>query len=442
MYYVTKIIDLCNIIEACNRKYLYNGFNNILSEIDTHTEKLLTDSCSVYYNNCTLKIHSNIDHKVLEWKSNNMLTHVIISITEKCNMRCKYCVYHDTRYALGNFLYDININTLRRSLDFILEHSKFANETIVSFYGGEALLRFDLIRYAILYIDKNNYYGHCFRFIVSTNGILLNSDTVDFLVSRNIRCIISLDGPKTVHDRYRVDSEGNTTFNTIIRNIRRLANKYPDYYRKYVHFNTVFSPPYDYSIIYDFFSKSKVTYMDVDIGDYFKSYLLEKYGSLDFYFEDDLVDISNYLSGKEYLVYLKKFMAIEEVTDPKTVFPPSFCIPLERKMHINVSGKIMLCERVDECNTLFQLGDVFSGYDYKKVRKLFEFTNGILDNNCNKCWSFRFCNICFADLDKVAYDGDYCVNMRAKIEKDFKIFLELKHNNNRFEEIMQAISID
>jgi uncharacterized protein len=377
-----------------------------------------------------------------------MLRHAIISLTENCNMRCKYCGYQDIRFINSNSLKDIDEITLKKALDFVADHSAEAYDTTISFYGGEPLLHLDLLKYAIEYMEKKNTIGHKYNYRLTTNGTLLESDALDYLVDKDITCIISLDGPVSIHDRYRVYKNGMPTYADIIKNVKRIAKKHPKYYEKNIQFNAVVSPPYNRPITKDYFDKSEAIFIDVTIGDYFSKLLKGEYGVERVENSENMslqkVELSKdeVLKNRRYLSSLKKYLHIGEKDIRSSIFPTGFCSPLMKRIHIGVDGKLMLCERVDENNSLFHFGDVFTGYDFDKIDLLYKYTNSILEGNCNKCWAFRFCSACFAGLGKIEYNGDYCKYLRKTIEQDLMILLELRFDERRFDELMQSISID
>jgi uncharacterized protein len=445
--------DLCKILDCCEMKILYNGLDNSLTEFDRgELQESLNDKNSTCFNERIPEVFCEYDIESIRLKSSTMLSHVIIGLTDNCNLRCKYCGYQDTRYKNGSSLKDMDEITFMKALDFIIAHSADAYETTVSFYGGEPLLQFDFIKLAIEYLEEKNYKGHKYNYRITTNGILLDLEIADYFVNKGVTCAISLDGPVFIHDRYRVYGGGKPTYGDVIKNLKRIARKYPIYYEKNIQFQAVVSPPYDRSIPKDYFDRSEVRFMDCSIGDHFSELLrnecgLEAWGSEfnemskttplragDMSKEDILKIIKR-------IIPLKKYMGIGEKNLRSSIFPSGFCTPLVTRIYIGTNGKISLCERVDEGNSLFHLGDVATGYDFDKIALLYEHTNSILAGNCNRCWAFRFCGACFNCLDKVKYDGDFCKKMRHEIERDIIDFLEFKFYNKRFDEIMQSISV-
>lgn len=98
------------------------------------------------------------------------LNHYSIEVTERCNLRCKYCIYHEDGVGFREFgKKDISQDTLKKAID-LLKNSK-SNDFVISFYGGEPLLRFDLIKWCIDYA-KETLKGKELRFNMTTNATL------------------------------------------------------------------------------------------------------------------------------------------------------------------------------------------------------------------------------------------------------------------------------
>jgi len=300
-------------------------------------------------------------------------------------------------------------------------------------------------------LEENNFRGHKYIYRITTNGILLDLNVINYFVNKNIMCTISLDGPVFIHDRYRVYEEGSPTYADVLKNVKKIAKKYPEYYKNNIKFQAVYSPPFARSIPKDYFSKSEVRFIDVSIGDCFSNLLKNEYGlemhgfvskeksevkplKMEKMNKDELLNII------KYIISLRKYKNIGEINIRNTIFPSGFCVPLEHRLFIGASGDFIICERVDENNSLFQFGDVITGYDFDKINILYKHTNSILAENCNKCWAFRFCPACFANLDKIEYNGEFCKFCKNEVENDLINFLDFKYKNKRFDEIMQSIS--
>jgi uncharacterized protein len=382
-----KIIkNLCKIFDCQGTKILYNGFDNTITEFDSCVQESLNDMNSIYFNEYFTEVFCEYDIEDIKLKASTRLSHAIISLTDNCNLRCKYCGYHDTRYKNSNSLKDIDEITLKKALDFIIIHSVDAYETGISFYGGEPLLRFDLLKFSVEYLEDKNYHGHKYDYSTTTNCTLLNSEVLDYFVEKNILCAISLDGPASIHDKYRVYNGGNPTHADVIKNLRRIAKKHPKYYKEKILFQAVVSPPNECPIPKDYFGKNEVRFIDVSIGDYFGKLLKNEHGldlnGLEINEKSELMSLQigdmskdELIKNINYIGRLEKYMNIGEKNIRNTVFPSGFCVPLVTRIFIGTDGKIGLCERVDEDNPLFQFGDMTTGYDFSKIDSLYKHTN-------------------------------------------------------------------
>ena len=84
-------------------------------------------------------------------------------------------------------------------------------------------------------------------------------------------------------------------------------------------------------------------------------------------------------------------------------------------------GKIIVCEKVDETQELFEIGDVYTGIDMKRIERLVNETVKHLEK-CKHCWAARFCNICFMDILKVG--NKYCEESRKNVETELGYYLD------------------
>ena len=134
---------------------------------------------------------------------------VTIMLTRKCQLNCTYCGISQSRP-------DISEKDLYRAID--LAKTIDEKEIEIQFFGGEPMLRIDLIRKAVVYARKGS--GPRIRFSVTTNGILLKDSTLDFLKENNFTVMLSIDGKKKTHCLNR---GGEEHYERVVRNARKLA---------------------------------------------------------------------------------------------------------------------------------------------------------------------------------------------------------------------------
>ena len=211
--------------------------------------------------------HEIGDEEIFEAVSN--VSNFVLCVTEKCCLRCKYCVYSgiykDHRTHSNTTM---NIETAKKAVDLFFSHIQLPyRKTLdrnlsIGLYGGEVLLEFDLMRSIIDYVSAESLrLGLNKKFVItpsiSTNGVLLNDSVVDFLVEYNVPSSVSIDGPQQVHDQFRVTVDNKGSWQTIMDNLYRFKKRYPDFYDKNVTFLCTIYPVHDGQAIDEFFLSHK-----------------------------------------------------------------------------------------------------------------------------------------------------------------------------------------
>jgi sulfatase maturation enzyme AslB (radical SAM superfamily) len=173
---------------------------------------------------------------------------LLLNVTDRCNFRCDYCPY--TRQATPwrpHGERDMSWETARAAIDDFLAHCRFVNEepdpqpasgsgsppaiampSAISFYGGEPLLNFRLIRKCVEYAREKKRKGQRLCFSVATNGYLLKGEVAKFLATHGFFVRVSLDGPASVHDQHRRTAAGLPTWSTVVENVKAFYRDYPD----------------------------------------------------------------------------------------------------------------------------------------------------------------------------------------------------------------------
>ena len=206
--------------------------------------------------------------KNIHYLTNYNMSQLILQVTQQCNLRCEYCAYSGNYYNRKHTTQRMSWDIAKNSIDFYYQHSKETDKFIISFYGGEPLLEFDLIKECVTYaIQKAN--NKQVEFHMTTNGTLLTDEICRYLINHNFYITISLDGDETEHDRNRKFRNGTGTFSTILRNLDFLIDYDVDYYESHVGFNTVLNPKINVKNVLKYFSsdyrfkKNRVTLNEV-----------------------------------------------------------------------------------------------------------------------------------------------------------------------------------
>lgn len=167
-----------------------------------------------------------------------------LHIAHDCNMCCKYCFAGEGEYSGDRSLMSFEVG--KRALDFLLEQSGSRKNLEVDFFGGEPLLNFDVVKQLVAYarsIEKEK--GKNFRFTLTTNGVLLNDEVMEWANKECYNVVLSLDGRKETNDRMRRTRNDKGTYDLILPKFQKMAKErnQQGYYIRgtYTHYNTDFA---------------------------------------------------------------------------------------------------------------------------------------------------------------------------------------------------------
>ena len=160
----------------------------------------------------------------LKEKSAGVVKALCLHVAHTCNLNCSYCFASQGKYHGDRAV--MSLETAKRALDFLIESSGTRRNLEVDFFGGEPLMNFDVVKKTVEYarqIEKEK--GKNFRFTLTTNGVLIDEDVIDFANREMSNVVLSLDGRKEVHDRFRVDFAGNGSWEKIVPKFQKLVSE-------------------------------------------------------------------------------------------------------------------------------------------------------------------------------------------------------------------------
>lgn len=153
-------------------------------------------------------------------------------VEQDCNLRCEYCFAGTGDYGTGKRTH-MDFKTGRKALDFLLENSGDRENLELDFFGGEPLMNWDTVKRLVEYgRSKEKDFGKRFRFTITTNGMLLDEEKMDFINKEFSNVVMSVDGRKEVNDRMRKRIDGTGCYDRIMDKYKLLAQKrnYENYY--------------------------------------------------------------------------------------------------------------------------------------------------------------------------------------------------------------------
>lgn len=378
---------------------------------------------------------------------------IILEVTGNCNLRCEYCVYNEKYSENRNFnTENMSRETAMAAIDYLAKHG--SDEVAVAFYGGEPLLRFDLIKECITYAqkvlcDKKVTYSF------TTNCTLMTKEKAEYFASIDgISIMCSIDGPKKIHDEHRKDIHGKGTFDRAIQGLRNLVEAFRGRPMNRLAINGVFCPPYTVEKaqeIYSFFQQ--LEWLPKDVGIQFEPV---REGSLHIGENDTKTDNIEYVLNPMWILGKNKYSS-EELPAEKSrknwlflseiqnalvtvqkryiydIPLPNYpfnacCVPGARRIYINTRGEFFLCERIENSPSI---GNIKTGIDIEQIKKYYveEYSKKSIDE-CKKCWAIRMCRICYAEcFDKSGLNMEekckLCSMMKRSTEENLILYHEL-----------------
>ena len=158
----------------------------------------------------------------LKERSGDVVKALCLHVAHTCNLNCSYCFASQGKYHGDRALMSFEVG--KRALDFLIENSGKRRNLEVDFFGGEPLMNWDVVKDLVKYarsVEKEH--GKNFRFTLTTNGVLIDEDVIEFSNREMSNVVLSLDGRKEIHDRLRVDYAGNGSYERIVPKFKQFV---------------------------------------------------------------------------------------------------------------------------------------------------------------------------------------------------------------------------
>ena len=326
----------------------------------------------------------------LKEKTSGVVKALCLHVAHSCNLNCSYCFASQGRYQGKSALMSFEVG--KQALDFLMENSHGRRNLEVDFFGGEPLMNFDVVKQLVAYArSREKEMGKNFRFTLTTNGVLIDEDVIDFANREMSNVVLSLDGRKEVHDRYRVDYAGKGSWEKIVPKFQQLvkARGNRGYYMRgtFTHANPDFLKDIEQMLELGFTelsmepvvcapdAPSALTKEDLPI-------VLEQYEKL-----AELM-LKRHREGRPFTFY---HYMIDLKGGPCIYKRVSGCGSGTEYMAVTPQGELYPCHQfVGEEG--FKLGDVWNGVSNTAVQSEFAACNVYSRPECADCWAKLYCS--------------------------------------------------
>jgi len=326
----------------------------------------------------------------LKERTEGVVKALCLHVAHTCNLNCSYCFasqgkYHGDRAVMS---YEVG----KQALDFLIANSKGRRNLEVDFFGGEPLMNFDVVKQLVAYarsVEKQH--GKNFRFTLTTNGMLIDDDVIDFANRECSNVVLSLDGRKEIHDRYRVDYAGKGSWERIVPKFQKLveSREGKNYYMRgtFTHQNPDFLKDIEEMLRLGFteLSMEPVVGPEDDPAALTREDLpivLEQYEKL-----AELM-LQRHREGKPFTFY---HYMIDLKGGPCVYKRISGCGSGTEYMAVTPWGDLYPCHQfVGE--EAFKLGNVWDGVQNPAVQEEFASCNVYTRPECADCWAKLYCS--------------------------------------------------
>ncbi|MBE6611482.1 MAG: thioether cross-link-forming SCIFF peptide maturase [Ruminococcaceae bacterium] len=326
----------------------------------------------------------------LKEKTSGVIKALCLHVAHTCNLNCEYCFASQGKYHGDRAVMSLEVG--KRALDFLIENSGTRRNLEVDFFGGEPLMNFQMVKDLVAYareIEKKH--NKNFRFTLTTNGMLIDDDVIDFANREMSNVVLSLDGRKESHDRFRVDYAGKGSFDRIVPRFQQLvkARGGENYYMRgtFTHANP------------DFLEDIKVM-LDLGFNELSMEPVVCASGDPAELTEEDMVIVKEQYeklaelmierdkAGKPFTFY---HYMIDLTGGPCIYKRISGCGSGTEYMAVTPWGDLYPCHQFvgDE---KFKLGDIYNGVDNTAIQEEFRSCNVYAREECRDCWAKLYCS--------------------------------------------------
>ena len=331
------------------------------------------------------------ENHAFDFKNRNTVVKALcLHIAHSCNLNCEYCFASQGKYHGERALMSLEVG--KKAIDFLIEHSGTRHNLEVDFFGGEPLMNFDVVKQIVLYArGQEKLHNKNFRFTLTTNGMLIDDDVIEFANKEMSNVVLSLDGRKEIHDATRKTFSGMGSYEIIVPKFKKLVEERggKNYYIRgtFTHNNVEFTKDILHMADLGF----KELSMEPVVCDPSESYALtqndlpilkEQYEIL----AKEMIKRNKQGNGFTFYHYM-----LDLEHGPCIYKRISGCGSGTEYMAVTPWGDLYPCHQFvgDE---KYRLGDIYNGITNTQIRDKFKFCNAYAREKCKDCWAKLYCS--------------------------------------------------
>lgn len=339
------------------------------------------------------KLFTEDEYKDLafDFKNNNTVIKALcLHVSHTCNLNCEYCFASQGKYHGDRALMSFEVG--KRAIDFLVENSGTRKNLEVDFFGGEPLMNWEVVKQIVAYarsIEKEK--NKNFRFTLTTNGVLIDDEVIDFANKEMHNVVLSLDGRKEVHDRLRKTINGKGSYDTIVPKFQEFVKRRGDkgYYIRgtFTHNNTDFTNDIFHMADLGFTQLS----MEPVVCSPDDSYALT-YDDLPVIFEQYEILAKYMLEREKQGKPITFYHYMIDLTGGPCIYKRiSGCGSGTEYMAVTPWGELYPCHQFVG-DPKYSLGNIYDGVTNKNVQNEFKMCNAYARPECKDCWAKLYCS--------------------------------------------------
>ncbi|MBE0472169.1 MAG: radical SAM protein [Methyloprofundus sp.] len=424
-------INILKIRTESRNFYIFDGISNNIYKVNQDDYARISNQD--FEGRSGVRDLSLSSTEIKKQVSSNAKT-LIIELTEKCNLRCKYCVFDEENKnsERKHGKKTVDISEVKKNVERFYGRAN-KNEAFIVFYGGEPLLEIETIKEIVEY--SNTLSNKKIKYSLTTNGTVFNKESTQFLVDNDFTLTISIDGPEAVNDKYRIKKNKQGTWRTILKSLKKIKKDHPQFYRERVAFNCVINNKEEIEDINNFFENSKIIdhnkvrfsaeiSKSLEINESTSKRAISLFHEKGYY-RENIPPIENGFMG--ILIDKINYRKLDQEA-PKG---KKNCIPFANRTYIRAGGEIQFCERIQNYSII---KDDTANLEEISQRIHEEF-NKFKENDCSKCFAYNFCEMCPASfLVNGALSKDISIKKCSAFRNDIKSAISLYIDKKELEE--------
>ncbi|WP_297134015.1 thioether cross-link-forming SCIFF peptide maturase [Terrisporobacter sp.] len=406
------------IVETLNKDYTREQIEEAYEEIKSLKEE------GLLFTEDTYQEHPSFVNRKKVVKA------LCLHVSHDCNLKCKYCFASQGDFGGEKEMMSFEVG--KKAIDYLIANSGNRRNLEIDFFGGEPLMNFDVVKELVAYgrkVEKEN--GKNIRFTITTNGVLLDDDKIDYINEHMHNVVLSLDGRKEINDNMRPTVNDKGSYDVIMPKFKKLVDKRPK--DKYYYIRGTFTRDnLDFSEDVLHFANEgfKLTSVEPVVGDESNPYALREEDMEKVFAEYEKLAkqyAKRKLDGEDFTFF---HFVVDLNQGPCVIKRITGCGAGNEYLAVTPNGDIYPCHQFVG-NDDFKLANILDEEVVipKEISNMFRDAHVYSKEDCKTCWNKFYCSGgCHANA----------INFNDDIKKPYELGCEMQKKRTECSIMIQA----